>query len=609
MLLMLIHKLFLLKNVTVQCPQSSTAELTSSTRIVCSKCLMSNQYKASAGKPLFLEEIKSDMSGTNDSKKLEIPIPNEKCHSCPIGAICENTIKTRDNFHGLVKKNQSKQKQYEFLICPERYCCSRETVPCSAVSTCASHRRGRLCGACKRGYFISLTNNDCIHNSECTLERKIEFWLIFILASIALAFLLTFSKDIKELLKSFASKIKSNVLMKFSNGEPASTPENDEVISIQPESIEGDQISLSCIFNILVSFYQLKSLITLKNTRQNTGFIDQFFNIEFISRSRKHMQYLCPLEDITVVQRELLMGYINPLIMVLTVGLSLVVYKIFKRYSCFTGNATYFFGRFYVGYYVVLAFCYKNIAKVAFTFIHCKTVSSVSFLYINGEIECFQQWQIANLLFLIFWVAPFPIAIIFGYRRLKMRHISPWMFLMLLTFPVLSIVLLFVLILRNKKRRNIHLTQTVDERLIEIFEEPYKERFYWWEAWRLLERLIVSGITVFLSNPIHRVIYLIPIFLFFTYFHFRMNPYKKSMFILRRLDTISWLCLLINLGTNSARAVAYLYNVPDAESVNQALRVATILEQLCSPLWYLIISFVKKKLSEKFAFLSFFECF
>ena len=180
---------------------------------------------------------------------------------------------------------------------------------------------------------------------------------------------------------------------------------------------------------------------------------------------------------------------------------------------------------------------------------------------------------------------------------------------MLLTFPALSIVLLLLLVFRNRKRRNIRLTQTVDSRLTEIFEEPYEERFYWWEAWRLIERFIVSGITVFLSNPIYRVIYLIPVFVFFAYFHFRMNPYKKSMYILRRLDTVSWLCLFINLGTNSARAVAYLYNVPNAESVNHALRAATVLEQLFSPLWYLIISFLKKKLVEKFPFLSFFECF
>ena len=178
---------------------------------------------------------------------------------------------------------------------------------------------------------------------------------------------------------------------------------------------------------------------------------------------------------------------------------------------------------------------------------------------------------------------------------------------MFLTFPSLIVLLIFKA--RSKKRNNIRLSQTVDGRLIEILEEPYKERFYWWEAWRLVERFIVSGIAVFLTNPIYRILYLIPVFVFFANFHFRMNPYNNSMYVLKRLDNFSWLCLFIHLGTNGMRAVAYIYDVPNVASISYALKAADVLEELFSPLWYLVISFVKKKILEKFLIATFLECF
>ena len=52
-----------------------------------------------------------------------------------------------------------------------------------------------------------------------------------------------------------------------------------------------------------------------------------------------------------------------------------------------------------------------------------------------------------------------------------------------------------------------------------MFELPYKQQYVWWEAWRLMERFIIAGMSVFLTNPIYRIMY------------------KK------RLDAVSWVCL------------------------------------------------------------------
>ena len=283
--------------------------------------------------------------------------------------------------------------------------------------------------------------------------------------------------------------------------------------------------------------------------------------------------------------------------MLSTVTFFLVNYKIIKYLTCYSKQTKYFLGRFYVGYFVVLTFCYKNICLLAFTFINCRNINDVSYLYING-MKCYEYWQITNYVFLVLWVAPFPIAVGFGYNLLKEKHISMRMFLIYLTFPSFSIL---NIIWRLKKKSNsINFNQNIDTQLKAIFEEPYKEEFYWWEAWRLFERFIVSGVAVFFINPIKRLTYLTPIFVFFVFFHFRLNPYKRSMPVLNKLDIVSWICLFINLGTNGMRAVVYIYNVQYVGSIKYALKAAEIMEQIFSPLWYLIVSLIKAKLVKKF---------
>ena len=154
------------------------------------------------------------------------------CYSCPQeGAICENgKIIARDNFYGFLKANHN---EFEFILCPEQYCCnSKENAPCNSTTTCNFNREGVLCGKCRPDHFIGLASNDCFHNSECTAIRKRMFWTSYVSLSIIMAFILTFSKDIKDLLKYIALKIKVFLILKFSlKRKPSVDSENSETPS------------------------------------------------------------------------------------------------------------------------------------------------------------------------------------------------------------------------------------------------------------------------------------------------------------------------------------------------------------------------------------------
>ena len=152
----------------------------------------------------------------------------------------------------------------QFVPCPENYCCSKEGVECSSYNTCNSYRTGTLCGACKQGYFISYFSNKCIPISTCT--TRFLFWVSYIVVSVIFTIVLCFVKDIfvlcrKELLflknKMHRQKHEvENSLIKLRHDRCVSEPNSKQTQTKIPK-----EISYSAIFNVLVSFYQLRSLL------------------------------------------------------------------------------------------------------------------------------------------------------------------------------------------------------------------------------------------------------------------------------------------------------------------------------------------------------------
>uniref|UniRef100_A0A7M5TUS6 Uncharacterized protein n=1 Tax=Clytia hemisphaerica TaxID=252671 RepID=A0A7M5TUS6_9CNID len=303
----------------------------------------------------------------------------------------------------------------------------------------------------------------------------------------------------------------------------------------------------------------------------------------------------------TGVEKEVLIGFLTPLvIMMIIFALHLIVkYLRFLKPSNKTIESVSC--RFYVGYYITLTFCYKNICTSVLTLINCKTENNTTFLFIDGDIECYTSLQGAILIFLIFWVIPFPFAVTKVYNLFRQRYISIKAFLMFLAFPVLGIFTSFRKTWTKLEPTN---RELIYERLKESLEEPYRENLFWWETWRLLERLIIAALAVFAPYPLYRTLFMTPVFVVFTFLHYRINPYSKknktdSQCILQRLDIVSWICLSFHLFINGMRAVVYIYDVPNIDFIKNTLEACYILENLFSPLWYLIISYIATELYEK----------
>ena len=581
----------------------------------------------------------------------ELPNSAIQCKKCPPGGDCDNTmIKSRRNFYGY----HTKVKELRFITCPPEYCCSN-AVECTSIKSCSHQRTGRLCGQCKPGFQVGYITNRCIKSSASSCKsrsRQFVFWFYYTVSPIVLALVLVFAKELKTFFKKMFALVKyhcfgcwkrvknrnnpvvddtrNNVIRSQAQGEDTkgfndviemgSSRVNENEIDVadestQPASDTGMIISYSGIFSILVSFYQIKSLIktnSLKNRREaELTFIDDMLNLRFVVM--KKLDLYCPFINLDTVSRTLMRSYGTAAVMISTVllGLFLTKYYAFRLLCnrCFRRNSitvpqrsyhnTTKVSRFYVGLYTVLAFCFKDLATSSFKLINCVEIEGQRVLYISGNVLCSPErhwWQTMSYSFLSIWVIPFPIAVVLNYSLVRQKLIPTWIFFICLLFPVVSPFLYIAITLYKwirSRARNVYFDEIARQHFEEMFEEPYKGRFWWWEGFKLIERLVFSAIAVFVLDPLTRIFVMSIVLLVLAFLHFRLHPYNNKVFMLYHLDIVSFLCLFFHLTETLFRTFVVVYGSPIKETFDFNL------DSIFTPLWYMVGYFLVQKIGRK----------
>ena len=463
---------------------------------------------------------------------LEIKNPYS-CHACPAGRICESTIRSRGNFYGYVNNNGMLQ----LIPCPEHYCCSKEGVECTSYNTCNSYRTGTICGACMQGYFISYFSNKCIPISKCTGATRSIFWVLYIIASLVFTILLCFAKDILVLCKKGLFLLKKKTCRQKKEVETSLSKLDhyghvSETTSKQTQTKLPKEIPCSAIFNVLVSFYQLRSLLQIpvddKSDSFYTSAVSYFFNLNtMIQTTDKY----CPTRNTNAVYRDFLKNFLLPVFMISSILVALSIKNVsrFIRKHIFLRIKQYesksqrkslpLKKRFYIGFYVAVAFSYQKVSTFAFRLIHCVTINSQKVLYIAGDTKCYNTWQILDMLFLFLWVIPFPASISCAYHLLKKDKINVRVFILCIILPPVTLLVyiltkcFYISVKARNRKHEKHIKTTFSER----FEEPYRKNYFWWETWTLYESLIVGCLTTFLVDPVIRLFAFTPALLLFLW--------------------------------------------------------------------------------------------
>ena len=603
---------------------------------------------------------------TRDYPHLPMIQKNEtrnQCKLCPSGGNCNNVITSNGNFFGY-KVNES---TVQFLPCPKGYCCSNAGQQCTGISTCNFNRKGRLCGECKEGYYEHYFSTACVLKKKCTMNDRKSFWTVFILTALLFTLALCFTKDIVTILKFLKNKIKhyfkpfSSIPVAMQNKvrlssvtcdteveesdsvfhestNEMSTPKNPNRSTKRVSSVFQNDIidlhsdkrkfTIAAVIQIIVSFYQMRTLILIDsgsqtNVSDTSNVLSKICNFELFIRLADS---ICPFHHVDAVTKLLLKNIVFTLTMIcmtlLAIFVSYGARRFFKSWKIQFQNKSPFsisallkelttlplYQKFMVCFLKVLIFAYKNLSLFAVVATNCVNINNKEYLFVSANIKCYQNWQYANFIFLIFWVLPFPLSLTCLYYLLKKKVISSWIFTICLLFPVFTPFLLFA----SREKTKITFTgsnhdEEFQKVLHEFFEEPYRRTtstraLYWWQTWRLYERLLVVAISVYVIDPITRMSVVTPVILLLLWMHIYMKPYKSEMTLLSLLDVTSYICLCVQVVNSTFQSVLYTFDIPIQKPIDVTLVAFEYFVVIFSPLvllvmyvaWTVIVLILKK---------------
>ncbi|XP_066916438.1 uncharacterized protein [Clytia hemisphaerica] len=432
-----------------------------------------------------------DQSHVNYHGCLKKRVHNITCYACPYQASCGNGIQSRGNYWG----TSNATGFVTFYPCPPFYCCSSLRT-CSSYNTCVNNRQGRLCGACKDGYSLSIFNK-CVRTKHCNYNW---FWLAYsILCVLAFIFFLYF-KDVLRFMKMklcalFCSSNDAdlpqpqqnrNIEESLTNSPTLSTNTDDPINTISNSSnavnvsMDGDNESIvanktaqqqqgtfSGTIKIAFFFYQAASIIRINASAKAEytipiilNLITSFFNIKIDDSSSSGSSAIdvCPLQtsNTTVIKVISLSTILSCWLLFLAAILITYVYRHIKNRFCQRqpidqneahdhgeqshSLASRFINRLKGSYVQLLLFAYASIAKFCLQAVHCIEINGHKYLYYQAEQKCYQGWQMLVFGIIFSWVVPFPFVLYFACRWLRDRSISANGFLIMVTFPPAMLV-------------------------------------------------------------------------------------------------------------------------------------------------------------------------
>ena len=131
--------------------------------------------------------------------------------------------------------------------------------------------------------------------------------------------------------------------------------------------------------------------------------------------------------------------------------------------------------------------------------------------------------------------------------------------------------------------------------VIQLFEQPFREHVFCWDAWRLFQRLIIALFAVFLTNPLLRLGCIVLVTLFLLIVHLKVTPNKDHLVNFLETASLSSLCILVTV--NLFRSFLYVYNVNNDDAISKFWRIYVVLESILHPLIFLLIYCIYKLVS------------
>ena len=502
---------------------------------------------------------------------------NITCNSCPRGADCLSTIKSKPNFWGYVKSYNP--PKLAFTFCPVGYCTS-PSAEAKGYNACHGHRKGVMCGSCSDDYTEKLFSTKCHLAADC---NDYWFWVAFIAFVSVMASFLVFKPPVPSFLIKqiiWFKTVGSNRAVFLYNGDnsnPLATVDEDEygtsnVSEPADESIcrlpsrRNEQSQALGLIEIIFYYYQIAYLLL------NSYWIEKFLSTNFIptvlaffnfhpSMSGKGLT--CPFPGLTPLTKTVF--EISPvfatLVAIWTIfGIRRIISFVRQRQA---SPHTFSLAPYLAATMETSLLGYAAIANVAFSLSRCVSLGSETRWFYNGNVECYQWWQYAAFVFNIVFVIPFVLTL--GWASIKVQK-GKITAKELLLASLLPLPLLFYWILRAVKSfRNhenevqqpdasVHAMKLV---LSEPFRKPSNKDMgaVYWQSILIARRFVLVLLYTFIADPTQRLFFMTLFNVLVLFHHVSVKPFQNSF--ANFLESVS-LLILITLGLINMHKSVYV---------------------------------------------------
>ncbi len=546
---------------------------------------------------------------------------SDGCNECPYGAVCTgNNILPRPNYWGYWHDGK-----LEFKQCPAGYCCSGSTGNlCDVYNYCAGNRTGILCGACQKGFSVSILSGLCKPDKQCGKDQW--FWFLGFILVLSYALWYTLKGDILAIPSIFLYTIKSHCNDKRTefqrtNSEGKSMKSNnvllDDITSATDEHIRDHYdkgyfgivtyfVQMTAIFRVKIEFSDIEKSVSFLDKIVES--IDTLLNFELSQVSLD----LCPVIGLTTRGKHLykfvfLMGIFASwsILFILCVAILNLKERCKNRYkngspNCPIENIKLFKNKLISGIIEIIKYTYAGFCQVVFMSLACVHVGKRYVWFYDGSEHCFQTWQISIILFGVFYVLPFPFMLRLATKQLKEKQISPATFIIYCLFPFLGFCITFIKSYLkpcdNYNHDEAHHPSETSEVILGVLQGPYKgdEKLssLYWEAMISIRRLLITAMTLVSSGSI-RMTLISVLCSIFLYQHLIVLPFQfiNSNYV----EGVSLLLLLLSCMINLLKSFLTDSGViPSGPSV-PFLKILELFEKLFVLILLFYILFIESK--------------
>ncbi len=178
---------------------------------------------------------------------------------------------------------------------------------------------------------------------------------------------------------------------------------------------------------------------------------------------------------------------------------------------------------------------YQQIANTTFSLLYCFKSGEQTILFIDGNITCYQPWQIIIFIFALNWVVAIIPVLIFLPGLLELRLIGTTDFFLACLLP--GPMLAYWGYRFGRRKFSVHpayVTEWQDEALgilqKTFVKTTYKDTFpFCWIGFMKIRRLALVLIFTFVSNQVGCVSLMCLVILLFLVFHLRTLPYQDNI--------------------------------------------------------------------------------